>query len=380
MRRGIRNREGGNLLLRVANLLLISTTIISALLLVITILAQYINPNSLVLPAFVALVAPVIIFVNIILFLFWIIRWRVWALISALPLIFALGYVDRFYQLSVVTEYEHGGRRPSDELSVLSYNVFCFNRFHQGGSSMDSILTKIQSVSPDLVCFQEFYIKDSASINQIEYQMSDYPHHIYMKQKNAKLTGYVGPAIFSKFPIVNSEFSTYNESPNGYIIADILHNSDTVKVITCHLQGTEYNRVSNNMALGEIMEIDTTREVVGKIVDAFSKNFKVRASQADSLRMIMDSSLYPVLVAGDFNSTPMNYTYSTIRGELEDAFEAKGEGYASTYRPMMGLVRIDYVLYDPRWYDALSYDALDWSYSDHKAVLVNLKMREQETD
>lgn len=52
-----------------------------------------------------------------------------------------------------------------------------------------------------------------------------------------------------------------------------------------------------------------------------------------------------MIVCGDFNDTPMSYTYRRMRGDFIDAFKRKGQGMVFTYRRLMGVLRIDYLFH-----------------------------------
>ena len=53
-----------------------------------------------------------------------------------------------------------------------------------------------------------------------------------------------------------------------------------------------------------------------------------------------------MIVAGDFNDTPVSYTYRKIRKGLNDSFVTSGYGAGFTYRGNYPPNRIDYILYD----------------------------------
>ena len=77
------------------------------------------------------------------------------------------------------------------------------------------------------------------------------------------------------------------------------------------------------------------------------------------------------MVCGDFNDTPVSYTYRRVSRKLQDAFREAGRGYSHTYRGFFDMLRIDYVLYD-KHFKALGYDVIDsWGWVE--------KMRRQDT-
>ena len=70
-----------------------------------------------------------------------------------------------------------------------------------------------------------------------------------------------------------------------------------------------------------------------------------RAEQADSVALRIHDGTPRVIVCGDFNDTPMSYTYRRMRGDFVDAFKRKGQGMVFTYRRLMGVLRIDYLFH-----------------------------------
>ena len=62
----------------------------------------------------------------------------------------------------------------------------------------------------------------------------------------------------------------------------------------------------------------------------------------------MKQSPYPIIVCGDFNDTPVSYTYNKIKGNLMDSFKQfLGLGllnFMLKYR----CYRIDYIMHDKK--------------------------------
>ena len=54
---------------------------------------------------------------------------------------------------------------------------------------------------------------------------------------------------------------------------------------------------------------------------------------------------YPIIVCGDFNDTPVSYTYNKIKGNLMDSFTISGVGIGDSY-VKIPMFRIDYIMYD----------------------------------
>ncbi|MPN35093.1 hypothetical protein SDC9_182588 [bioreactor metagenome] len=85
----------------------------------------------------------------------------------------------------------------------------------------------------------------------------------------------------------------------------------------------------------------------------------------------MHDSNLPAIVCGDFNDTPMSYTYKNLAFHKRDSFRQAGKGFSATYSLMWPLLRIDYILY-PAPYCSLSHKTPRIEYSDHYPVVSEL--------
>ena len=99
--------------------------------------------------------------------------------------------------------------------------------------------------------------------------------------------------------------------------------------------------------------------------------FRSRAWQADILRELLDKETDPLIVLGDFNSTPHNWAFHRLASQYRDVFREAGNPYAASFHSRFPLVRIDHVLVSEEW-QVLDAEILPLSYSDHRPVLVTL--------
>jgi endonuclease/exonuclease/phosphatase family metal-dependent hydrolase len=83
------------------------------------------------------------------------------------------------------------------------------------------------------------------------------------------------------------------------------------------------------------------KDISFRLKDAFIR----RAKQANILSKKITATPYPTIVCGDFNDTPVSYTYHKIKGNLNDAFMEAGSGIGNTYVGNFPSYRIDYFLY-----------------------------------
>ena len=78
-------------------------------------------------------------------------------------------------------------------------------------------------------------------------------------------------------------------------------------------------------------------------------------------------------MCGDFNDTPMSYTYHTIANKLNDSYQEVGYGPSYTYKSFFNLLRIDYVLYSDG-ITAHEYVSPYFESSDHKPIVVTFEL------
>ena len=94
------------------------------------------------------------------------------------------------------------------------------------------------------------------------------------------------------------------------------------------------------------------------------------------LGAIVQSTRSPLILCGDFNDTPVSYTYQTIRGDLlKDGFKSCGNGYGYTFHGFFDLLRIDFILYS-QGIHPVSYYSLPQEWSDHNPVFMGFTLAE----
>ena len=79
-----------------------------------------------------------------------------------------------------------------------------------------------------------------------------------------------------------------------------------------------------------------------------------------------------MILCGDFNDTPLSYTYRQLSRKLTDSFIEKGRGIGNTYIGEFPSFRIDYVLHSPTLY-TVGYTREDITLSDHYPIKVKIR-------
>lgn len=356
-------------LLIILDWLFIGVTICSSISLLFMLIARYVSPEQLTFFAFFALGAPIIYLVNIIVLAIWVARWRGWALLPLMLMFWGIWDIGKFIQVDFDKNYIAVAHQPSSkDIGIVTFNIHSFN----DGQSIEQISNYVASYSPDVICFQEFETRDSLSYRKVDSLLFKWPYRAYTYYNEAKFAC-LGQAVFSKIPISNQTNIIFPNTNNSAMFVDVYWPSDTIRLFNCHLQTTAFNSINNEQGIRAMMDDKDAPKMARSAVGRLRYNFKIRAGQADSIAHLSSLSPYTVVITGDFNSPPMTYTYHTVRGDLADAFCKKGSGYGYTYRPMSGLFRIDFMLFDDKNLECLSYNSPNQQWSDHNPVFVKLK-------
>lgn len=104
-----------------------------------------------------------------------------------------------------------------------------------------------------------------------------------------------------------------------------------------------------------------------------------RAQQARLIRRAIEREERPVLVVGDFNSTPHQWAYQHIARGLQSAAGRRIRGWAGTFPAERPLVRIDHVLVGPAWQIVgaqVPSPQGERALSDHRPVVARLRWRQ----
>ena len=342
-------------------------TALVALLLLFMYLAPYVSPDASWVFSVLGLVAPVIYVSGLVLFLYWVIRWRRVQALTMLAVVFiGLFDVSLFWRPEIRRTYGEVSDRGTFEF--MSYNVRGFYG-EDGQSSVDSVVQLIERLDPDIVCLQEFNgrLADRSERFRI---LSDSYESARFGQTSApdSLVG-ASMIILSKYRILRSATVL---SPHSAVWADVLIDDDTVRVFNNHLRSTAINADDNDFITSRILS-DTAREVkIRSIVSRLRENSELRAYQVDSIAAVIEATRTPRIVCGDFNDTPVSYVYRRMAAGLDDAFSDCGSGYSYTYRGFFNMLRIDFVLTSPE-FRAVVYEVPEVTFSDHLPVVVRLK-------
>jgi len=340
--------------------------IIFALSLLISYLAVHINPGDFIIPAFFGLAYPYLLIINIIFVVIWAVRLRPEAFISLGIILAGFSHFSDYIQLFKTKESTPGN------ILVMSYNIRLFN-YYKGsgiGNTENDILTLIRSHRPDILCLQELYINGDANKKDDEIKQklggNLYSH---IKLIGSGKNKFYGIATYTKYKIVHRGEISFPRSSSLSIFTDVVVGNDTFRIFNSQLQSFRLKKTERSF-FEELFDQEDKQKIreIMTLSKSLRKGFADRSLQALTLKDYIVNSPYPVIVAGDFNDTPVSYTYRKIRKGLKDSFVVSGYGAGFTYRGNYPPNRIDYILYDDSL-ESTKFEILRVKYSDHYPVM-----------
>jgi len=333
--------------------------------------APYISPQTFWLLAFFGLAYPLILLANAGFVIYWAIQLKKRAAYSLLLIACGFKPVMQTIELNFFN-------KPSGDkavIKVMSYNVKVFDLYNWS-HNMDTrkkMFQLFEDENPDIVCFQEFYSRDSSKYNNYDtiLQIANLKNVHVEYTSHGKFKQHFGIATFTKYPIINRGKIDFGYKGNNVCIyTDLLIGKDTVRVYNMHLQSIAFSKDDYKYAEDLQNDVNTTEDVEHSknILRRLKRAFVKRSKQADLIGAHIQSSPYKVLVCGDFNDTPTSYTYATISKQLDDAFVKSGRGLGKTYSGVFPSFRIDYVLHS-KAFDSYNFKVIKEEFSDHYPIV-----------
>ena len=317
--------------------------------------APYVDPNVFYPSSLLGLGYHYLLLGNIVLFCYWLVRWRRMALVCLLVMLCGYPFIRTYYGFNAWEDTEP----LRGDVELLSYNV-CQMDLHDS-SSLAGIVKYVESFEGDFVCLQEFPKRGS-----VFRLFPSYAEHCQ----------YGDAAILSRRPLLgqgNVEF------PKGYsascVYADVVLPEDTVRVYCVHLEsyrlGYKEQKIYKELTGGTSDDIPQgVKTILGRLVVA-NKN---RAREASVIKKHMETSPHPVIICGDFNDTPLSYTYHVLSCDMRDSFVEKGHGIGNTYIGEFPSFRIDHILHSPSL-ETVFYLRDTVLYSDHYAIQAKMMIK-----
>jgi endonuclease/exonuclease/phosphatase family metal-dependent hydrolase len=326
---------------------------------------------------FLSLLAPYIIVLHLLFLFIWLIAKPILSLISVATLGIAYPTILVLFAWHPGTPFSQ--KKKDNSLRITSFNVkeFNGNTPQPIGHKLrtEDIAASIQKWDPDIICLQEYNTKELKNdiANHATYFDQKYPYSFFSKDHQINAANYfAGNIIYSKYRILYAERVPFTNQ-ESLIYVDLLKGDDTIRVFTTHLASFKFKQndfeAIDDAADANKAALKAKYGVMRKMKNAFM----IRAVQASNIQAQLAKSPYPTIITGDFNDVPSSYTYKLIKGDMQDAFLAKGFGIGATYMNLSPTLRIDYIMADNKW-QVKGWESLDENLSDHHMIMADLHL------
>jgi len=338
----------------------------------VSVLSSYIDPSRFVWTSFFGLAFWEILLFNIIIFVLLLLMWSKKAWIAVLALLIAVpGFLRSF---------SNGKALEGGDLRIMSYNVLMFKDLYdddkQSVDVANGVINVVREYDPDVLCIQEFgQFKPKTSRKdciRLFGELVDMPYHYYHTKAY-----YGGNVIFSKYPIGPIEDQTDFGKENDYgAVAQVDAGDKGQFLVLCsHLTSFQLTKKEITVFSEPGNTKDEVQEYGKSIISKMKGAYERRSVMVN--RMLADIPVdgRPIVLCGDFNDTPLSYTYHQIKkAGFTDSFVIVGHGIGHTYAGKLPLLRIDYI-WGNNGIQPTKFKRLRFKGSDHYPIMLDFKLR-----
>ena len=291
------------------------------------------------------LFVPILVLINLLFFLYWLAKLK-WPF-----LLFMLCFLIGYNQWGLLYQFPKNSiRKSSSSFSVMSFNVRLFNKYNwleniEVPAEIEKLLAKEQ---PDIICFQE-YSKTEAP------RLEDYPYK-YIQPSRAM--GKSQLALFSKFPILNQGYITFDDSSNGGAFIDVSSQGKKFRVYNLHLESLRINIQDSILSNPDSEAIQLK----------FNQVFKKQLAQLGVFEEINKTNTLPTIICTDLNNSQFSKSYDRLASARQDAFTTAGKGLGTTFHFSFFPLRIDFIFADDV-FAINEFKALEVKLSDHYPIV-----------
>lgn len=326
-------------------------------------LSVFIPPDKYWVPSFFGLAYPILVGVNVLFIVFWLLVKPRYLLISLISILIGWGFLSRYVQLKGKTTDEAG-------VKLISFNVQHFSgaKGSNPKDNADQIISFLNGQKADIICLQETRLRKNSIFNlpNAVKDLNSIEHYQFARSSTT-----FGSVTLTRFPIVNMGEIRFDKSRNMTIYTDVNIDGDTIRIFNVHLQSylidpSKYS-IIDSPGIDDEKDLKEVREMGSK----FKRAFQLRAEMVREIRKYIDDSPYPVIVCGDFNDTPVSYSYQKLREGLKDAFVSSGKGIGQTYIGKLPSFRIDNIFHSDN-FESFDFKTFNIRMSDHLPVSCKL--------
>lgn len=339
--------------------------IIAAALLALSYVSIFINPARFWLISIAGISFVPLAVLNIILLVWAIIRRSKAFIIPLIALLPALFFIGRFMRITIDRD-DH----TESTIKIMTWNVgrmAMADDIDSVKECTDSIFSIIERHDPDIVCIQEMRVQKGVRLSTyLQGRLDGYYCKYYMYSDSK---GSFGNVTFSKMPVRNHGYIDFENSTNLAIFTDYQVGDKAIRIYNCHFESynISFSGIMRSLVGGNDDDIVTT---TGR---KMKRSILRRPKQVDQVLDDIENCHVDAFVCGDFNDTPMSYTYYRLMRGRKDTFVKGGRGFAATYARLWPILRLDYILC-PSTCGVVSHKTHRVRLSDHYPVISEIAL------
>ena len=258
-------------------------------------------------------------------------------------------------------------------LKIITYNVGRFSLQDAGAGidsrteCVDSVFSFLKEQDADIICLQEFHVRDVQSVrNYLRKNLKGYHAEYYLfPLKDGSAFGNI---TLSRLPSLEKGKIKFEESANLAIYTDYEIHGRRFRVYNCHFES--YN-ISFTGVVKALFNAD--KAVFSETGTKMKNSITRRPKQVDKVFSHIENCPVESFVCGDFNDNPMSYSYFRMTRNRKDSFREVGQGFGATFAHLWPLLRIDYILLPDR-FRALTHETPRVNFSDHYPVITTVEL------
>lgn len=345
--------------------LLLAGNVLALLFLWACVGSTWLPPQDYPILSLLGLFFPLAVGLNVAFLLAWlVVRYR-WVWIPLVGMLPCIGFWWDYCPLNL----RHA--IPNRTLKVLTWNTH-----YMGASASDREEGKKQTIEylkacdADIICLQE----SSPDKGLIAYMDSaGYKHDVYL-----------GTILFTRFPILASDSIVYDTHRykgvrgNGSKWYQLDCMGDTLLLVNNHLESNRLKEGVKNEYVASIEqpEYEKLTRSGRDMGSRLSSSAALRGPQTDSLVAFAERHAdSPLILCGDFNDTPVSYTYQQLSRPLKNAYRESGRGFGFSYNQRGFWVRIDHIFVSRGCQTYRTYVDKRIGVSDHYPLVSWIKTR-----
>lgn len=349
----------------------IATTGCAAALL-LSIVSQYVSPDTAAVSALLCLAFPLFFILSgIALAIGVALRHKAWVA-PLIALIVSLPALRTYCPINL----PHALTAEADTLRVITFNTRNFGGHESGADGRNFVAAYMLDAAADIVCFQEGATEAEFYQEHVKpLLIARYPYADILRKHGQSPMG-----IFSRWPIVDCETVTRSGTNLVRAYRIVRAAGDTLRVVNCHLSSIglseEQRELYSNAVRGYVARDDEAGGARA-VVRAFLRAARRRALVADTVAQYVEKHRgESLIVCGDLNATPVSYEVRRVKGELTDCFRAAGNGIGRSFCRDAIVVRIDHMFCSDDWQPAQCRVVPVETLSDHYPLVATLVRHE----